>query len=459
MTYDPASFSLRTRLFATIAFVLLGTLLIGGAMTYWHAQRKVRVELDGALAAAQRTIELALEKIARLDRPAPQVQDLVRSFDESRHVRLSLLGEDGKPIVVSAPRQPPDAMPAWFLRLVGSEASVRVALPLALPVKGVLLLETDSRNEVYENWGDLLLLLTTLAVFCLLVLALVYALIGRALTPLEALLAGFGRIGDGSFGQRIEEEGPLEFRRLSSGFNRMSSMLADIESRNRKLKVQLETVQEEERAGLARDLHDEVSPLLFSVDVDATTIMEIAATGTPADVVARAQGIQNAANQMKDQIRTILSELRPGVLVDLGLAIAVENLAAIARARHPDIDIKIDVPHGTWGPRIDITLYSLVREALSNALQHGNPAQIDIRVWEPDERHVSLSVSDDGGGLKASPSGVGFGLIGMRERVAELEGTFQVSQRPDAPGVVVSAVIPGRPTASIDRSAEKEQAL
>ena len=111
-----------------------------------------------------------------------------------------------------------------------------------------------------------------LAGFALLSAVLIYAVIGRALRPLENLSSAFEQIGKGDYHGRLPERGPPELTRLASGFNLMTQRLATIAAQNRRLNERLLTLQAEERADLARDLHDEIGPLLFAVDMTAATI-------------------------------------------------------------------------------------------------------------------------------------------------------------------------------------------
>ncbi len=283
--------------------------------------------------------------------------------------------------------------------------------------------------------------LSTLATFWMLVLGLVYVMLDRAMRQLPTLLDAFGRIGGGRLGEQIPIEGPAEFAKLSSGFNDMSLLLAEMDGRNKRLHSQLDKMQEEERAALARDLHDDVGPLLFSVDVDATAIRQTAGSARAEDIAARAGDIQNAVAQVKEQVRAILWQLRPSILLDLGLANAVENLAAFWSARHPHVVFALDVPQTTWGAQTDMALYSIVRESLKNALHHGKPNRIGITMRPHADGKVEVRIVDDGGGLRAAAGG-GFGIVSMRERAQLAGGQLEIANTDDGKGVEVIAILP-----------------
>jgi two-component system sensor histidine kinase UhpB len=243
----------------------------------------------------------------------------------------------------------------------------------------------------------------------------------------------------------VAEHGPTEFSKLALGFNQMALRLGQMEQRNKELNDQLATVQDEERADLARDLHDEVSPFLFSVDVDASTIRKLAVGQNADQLGERAAAIREAVAHMKKHVSSILGRLRPAVPLELGLADAVESLVASWQLRNPDVTFHVDVAEGSCGQKLNTVVHGIVRESISNALKHGKPTYIDVSVDRVgDDQDILVTVRDDGGGLKPSALTSGFGLVAMKERVASLGGTVTVQNRSDARGVEVTARLPRR---------------
>jgi two-component system, NarL family, sensor histidine kinase UhpB len=435
--------SLRLGLILAIAAILLGTLSVSAVLTYWHAVHKVDVELQSTLSAAQRTIRVALQDISGSPAELSQVQRLVRTFDSSRHVRVELKDSDGVTLQSSTPAPTQSGMPSWFYRaLEPKEPTARVEWPHGTEVGHYILVTADPRNEVAEVWSDVRLHLTTILLFCLLTLAILSLLLGYALSPLSRFLDAFERTGRGAVGERLPVSGPLEIQSLANGFNRMSTLLAETQDRNRKLDSQLEAVQEEERASLARDLHDEVGPLLFSIDVDAMTIRDLAEKKNETKFAERAASIQSAVAQVKEQVRSILWQLRPGLVLDLGLANALENMLAPLRSRHADVRFVLDAPKRSWRPQIDIALLAIVREAVLNALKHGNPKQIMIRIGSPGGDTVEAVIANDGGTLLSNAATGSLGVISMQERTKLLGGQLMVADTDDKKGVEVRVSIP-----------------
>lgn len=436
--------SLRNRLLVSVLLTLLLSLAAGATFTYWHALKKIDTEMDAAIAVGSRIAHNDVDSMQDANDVVHRLGFLVEHFNGDRHLRASLI-EDGKVVRASELAQPESPAPQWFFDILASAPKVtKIDLPAQFARYGHIVLQTDAKNEVAEVWSDMWLTLAVITIFCALVLAFVYWTFLGAIGPLKDLQRAFTRVGERNYSERVVERGPVELVELCQGFNQMVGRLETAEQQNKRLQEQLSTVQEEERADLARDLHDEIGPLLFAADVDASAIEQLAESGAHAQIPERVGIIREAIGRMQRHVRGILGRLRPAMLLDVGLAHAIDNLISFWRAHCPDIDIRVDVPEEGFGEVIDAAVYRVVQESLSNAIRHGDPQTIEINVHANDDRTISVRVADDGRGLSASPRQGGVGIAGMRERVATLGGTLKVENRRDRKGVVVSARLPLR---------------
>ena len=306
---------------------------------------------------------------------------------------------------------------------------------------GVITIEADPHNEIGEVWEDLKLKFLIIFGFCGVVLALIYAILGRALRPLEALSAALARVGQGDYTAHVAETGPADLNLIYRAFNRMAAQLRSAEQQNQRLNEQLSTVQEEERAEIARDLHDEIGPFLFAADVDAQSIPLLLSRDAADDVVSRSKAIRQSVQHMQLQLRGILSRLRPAMLIDQGLTHAVEQLVAFWRARRPQITFQTDIEDARFPASIEETAFRILQEGMSNAIRHGNPSIIELTARRTNDGTLRVVISDDGSGIAAT-STRGFGLNGMKERVAALGGHLSVNGRVDEKGVILIAEIP-----------------
>jgi len=440
--------SLRLRLIGAITVILLASLTLGGLITTWHARQSVAGELKAAMVGGKVALQRAVLAALRSPRPEQYLTEIVSLFDGDRRLVVTLRNRRGETVMASSLARSPVEAPAWFVPLVAEPLTpLAIELPLPLTAFGNFLLAADPNYDAARAWRDMLTNLAVVAVFFGLVLGLVSLMLSWSLKPLHGLLEAFERIGKGDYGVRVGETGPAEFARVSSGLNAMAERLEEMEQRTSRLRGQLQTIQDEERAGLARDLHDEVSPSLFAVDVDASRIKELAAApASPqalGEVAGRAEAIRGAAEHMKKHVKEILGQLRPANVVQLGLESALADLVQGMRRRHPDVAFDVNIVGATFGSDLDNVIYRIIREGVSNALRHGKPSRIAIAVNETDRGEVAVEVADNGRGLDQKARSVGgFGIIGMRERIAALGGGLRLEDGGPRGGCVLRAVIP-----------------
>jgi two-component system, NarL family, sensor histidine kinase UhpB len=437
--------SLRLRLIIPIGLGLLAILALGGTFAFWDAARQVRTEMRAAIAVGERVAQTAVDDATLAANRLQRLEGLIREFDGNRHVRALLIDRNNQVALASQLESPNTSVPQWFHQLLDRESQIaRIKLPREFTDYAAVVLTTDAGNELAEKWGDIGLALALLVTFCAFVLGLVYWTLARGLRPLKALNVAFVRVGRGDYGPRVAESGAMELARLAREFNQMVACLSTMKLQNARLNEQLANVQEEERADLARELHDEIGPFLFAVGLDISAIHQIVNANDDISIqlASRLDAIREATAHMQKHLKIILGRLRPIVLLDFGLAQAIDNLIDFWKGRHPDIVFNLKVTPESFDKLLDEGIYRIVRESLSNALRHGHPTEIDIRVEFETDDTVAVDVVDDGGGLKPPNAAIGFGITGMQERITLLGGTISVANRSDGKGVVVSARVP-----------------
>lgn len=147
---------------------------------------------------------------------------------------------------------------------------------------------------------------------------------------------------------------------------------------------------------------------------------------TDAAAATEALGLlRERARQAVGTVRSVVDGLRPPALDDLGLAESVRQRAATL--------------HGTGGPRIEVAAYYIAVEGLTNAIRHGNAANIAVR-FNVGPGHLDVTIRDDGCGIHHPVRDGAYGLLSMRERAAELGGSLVVDSGPA--GTSLSALLP-----------------
>jgi signal transduction histidine kinase len=196
---------------------------------------------------------------------------------------------------------------------------------------------------------------------------------------------------------------------------------------------------ERERARWARELHDETLQQLAGLKV----LLSGARRRAQLDVIDSALG--QAIGQIEDSIgelRRLIADLRPATLDDLGLAPAVEAL--VERVSHTSglkTTARIELGAQRLPTAVEDTAYRLVQEALTNVVKHAGASEVAVTLARDDDT-VLIRVADDGVGIDPNRGTEGFGLIGMRERVALVAGTLTISAGRAGTGTRIDVRLP-----------------
>jgi signal transduction histidine kinase len=193
---------------------------------------------------------------------------------------------------------------------------------------------------------------------------------------------------------------------------------------------------EAERGRWARELHDETLQALGGLNV----LLRSAARSSDPEVLGEA--IATATEHVTREIenlRAIITELRPAALDELGLAPALATLVSrVASTSGLEVETEIDI-NGRLQPEQETTAYRVVQEALSNVVKHAEATKAEVRV-AVDDGKLRITVTDDGHGFDPEATTGGSGLVGMRERIDLAGGSLTLG--PNDPGTRVEASLP-----------------
>ena len=213
---------------------------------------------------------------------------------------------------------------------------------------------------------------------------------------------------------------------------------------NRQLTHLIQRHIEDERRSLSRELHDELGQYVTAIKTFAFGIANKTEEKMP-EVAANAQTIVAAANHIYDGMHNIIRQLRPGSLDNLGLSETLRDSMGNWQSQHPDVRFSLALTGrlDDLGETMNINLYRIVQESVTNALRHAQASAIDIRLDGDGDGEVQLTIKDNGVGISICnvDQGKHFGLLGMRERTQALQGRFSIDSVPGR-GTTVSVVIP-----------------
>jgi PAS domain S-box-containing protein len=235
----------------------------------------------------------------------------------------------------------------------------------------------------------------------------------------------------------------------------MEKRLRSTSQQLRDLAVHVESVREEERTHIAREIHDELGQLLTGLKID---LCRLSAADAPAGVAEQVRGMAGLVDGAIDAVGRIATRLRPLALDDRDLATAVAALAREFGARTGiRCDISLPAEPLALSEGAVTALFRICQEALTNVARHAGARAVGIRIAQ-ERRAVTLTVQDDGKGVPAAGAAgrKGFGLLGMRERALVHGGTVAITGSPGE-GTTVAVRIPAGTRRS--RSGRPGQAL
>ena len=429
--------TLRGRLVAILVLTNFVAIALTGAVIILKARKASQIEID----SSTRLAELLVTDTMRLMNVAPAsllLKTIVVQFQAVRHVRIIVADQSGQIVWVANSRlsspgddNPP---PEWFARLVAPPLHTRV-LPVLLRDRlvGNVTISSQPSDEIGEAWSYAEPIFVVGSLLNMAVLLSLFVLYGRVLAPLAALADGLDALQSNHYRVQLKRPSLQELAQLTDRFNRTADVLASTSGRNRELHRKLLTAQDDERRRMALELHDEVGPCLFALDVNASSIVTLsrdAAADHRARVHERAETLVALVREVQGINRRVLDQLRP---IGLGKMALRECLNKLLLEFVGDLRASIDYDLGpiadSYGPVVDLTVYRCVQEGLLNAVKHADANQIVCRVREIEEtrtqRSLKIDIRDDGKGLAEQPRS-GIGLAGMRERIEALNGTFEL---------------------------------
>ena len=270
-----------------------------------------------------------------------------------------------------------------------------------------------------------------------------WVVLRAALRPLVTLERTVNQVRQGNFDARARKVGFSDpsIDALIDTFNGMLDTVERYRGQLHDISVHVLNAQEEERKRISRELHDDTAQALTAQLLRLKTIEATGGTLKP-DVLS--QLIEMTA-QTLESVRHMAHELRPPSLDDLGLVASLEGLAAQYRERF-DIHVHLEIERakGRLTPDIELAVYRIVQEALTNVAKHAqtNRATVTLRYMP---NRLLVRITDDGQGFELEQvrrhGEEGLGLFGMRERAMLVGGTVTIRSRRGG-GTEVDVAIP-----------------
>lgn len=414
----------RTQLFLPLGMSLVAALAMGGVLLQSFSASQLADENEPGRRSVQ-TVAVALNStLSASDNPRKMLDAFVGSLATSNDIQFRPVDAGPAPSVRDT-LHAVHGVPQWFVNLIAIP-DVEAASPVFIDGRrvGDIVFVPDLSADLFEKWIGFLALTSLVAVLMVLTGTIAFFFGRSVLQPLQDLGAGLTRIRRGDYATPIPVAGPPEIRQSCGEANALAATLAQLSQHNRDLLHRLVSLQDDERHDLARELHDELGPLLFSIRAGTIALSEASPqTGHLGNSV---QEVMRSIEALQQTNRRILDRLRPLHIEELGLEASVQTLLrnfrvqapyiGLTAAIHPDLD-------GIDGPLAQ-TVYRVIQEALTNVLRHAGARNAHVEAAISGDA-LTVEVSDDGGGFPAD-NVFGRGLTGMHERVRALSGSLSL---------------------------------
>lgn len=431
--------TLHTRLSLLLTAVVASLMLALGGLWLSNTRDSIHEEVE----AATRVCEQWLNVLAGAAQGAPSAAASERLLADIRAVgriranALEVVDDAGRRVYLSP--QPTykagRASPAWFARITEP-----VFVPRRIHAGSLsLVLYPDPSRASLDAWDSLFAMMGwACALLAALFIATRWAL-NRALHPLDQIKAALDCTGQGRFDTRLPLYASRDLNRLARAFNGMADRLNQAVNDNvrldseRELSRLLQARLEAERRSIAQELHDELAQGITAVRALSGAIVQ--RTISQPALHGHAQSIIAVTNQIQEGIRRILQRLRPLASdADSGPEQVLQHYLQHWQQHYPELALQADLRIGTLqvGDELALALLRIIQEGLTNVVRHAAAAQVRLTlhsVQQDDGAWLELTLADDGRGLSGQPSvnaGCGFGLTGMRERVAALQGELSI---------------------------------
>ncbi len=417
--------SLRTRLLLPLGLMFVAALLAGGISLQIFSSAQLMEETAPAARSAGAVAAALNGALQASTNSQATLEAFVQSLGASETIRFRRSGTD-LDVHPAEVQTAVGTVPDWFVRLL-AVPEFKAAFPVLIEGKqvGDIVFTPDLSADIHEKWIGLLAIACSGIVLMLSTAAIAHFAVRSALGPLQNLADGLTRMRTGDYQRPIPPAGPPEIRRSAQQANELARTLNRLSRDNRSLLRRIVSLQDDERQDMARELHDELGPLLFGIRANTVALLESIPTGE-AKLTGAAEGILQSVETLQQANRRILDRLRPLYIQELGLVRSIQTLLQNANTQAPELKVTSQI--GTTLNDVDgllsQTIYRVIQEAVTNVLRHARANAMRVAA-DIDGRDVIVEVSDDGVGFPADRR-FGRGLTGMLERARALSGTLEL---------------------------------
>jgi signal transduction histidine kinase len=442
--------------------LLLIVVLCLGAATVWATIDAYR-SVDRATAASAQRVSQALQTLywqevllrsnisqqRLLPVPEWRTVETMKSISPGICIDFEPRGDFDKPLCGQS--KGIGHAPRWFAAAVqsvlGSHPVVSQPISVHATAAGTVSAIADPDVAIELAWQHILDIINVASLMAIAIAVLASLAIAHTLAPARPIVAALQRMAHGQYRTSLPRFRSMELSLIARAVRDLGDRLAEATEQRAALTRRLLEIRSDERRTLARELHDEFGQNLTAILAFANTIEADNARGqNDAGVAQDARMISQATLRIMACLRDTLDRLRHPPAEELGLEASLVSLVDSWRsldARRPLIQLDLQGDLADVRGIAASTAYRVAQECLTNSLRHSTAREILLRIERltGKENALLISVEDDGGGDAVSVAqSTGFGLTGMRERLAAIGGSLSIARA--ARGLSVAATIP-----------------
>jgi len=427
--------SLKSQLLIYINSLLLLSMFVGLITIVMVTQKNVREEVLSTMNLAEFAIEQGVKKNPDFYLFQRENNELgISELSEIRHLRIQFFNNDD--ILLEETLNTIDEIkppPSWFISLIENLSQEiffsKINIEQRGELTGYILIKPEPIYEYAEIWQQIKVGLWIIGAFLILINIVVLILFSHMIKPINKIIEGFEKLESGNFKSKIKKSNILELDIIGKKFNSMIDNLRQSNNKIHQLSQNLIDVQEQEKSELARDLHDELGQSLTALQAEAASISK------STKKKSRDEAIFNVIKLSKNMMlstREIIKKLNLGLIEDLGFESALIDLFENWKRRFKGVKFEYKMDEKSFKKitkKKTAHLYRIFQEALTNIAKHSSPKkiQININYLENNDR-TRILISNDGINNDLSNQ-EGLGLIGIAERVDQINGTLEVSKK------------------------------
>ena len=430
---------LRLTLLILVMFVF-GTAAVVGRVII-TAREEVNSELVSTQVLTNQLLTMMFrETLGYLDSSRyPDMLEKLMHLQPARHFSIDIVPLNSPYVSYSPFEDPGIEAPDWFVRLLDIDDSI-LTVQFGEIDANQILFRTDPIDEINEIWEEtritLLYRLLALLIFNL----VIYLGMGFWLRPLGRISSNLKEMVKGDYSRRVPAMGLPELNEVAEQINHLASVLGESKSENERLNQRALTIQEQDRRRFSQELHDSLGQAVSAIKAMAVSIFVRTETSDPA-VAESAMNIERISEAAYGSVRGMMAWLRPAILDELGLVLALEQMVDDWNLHHEDSFCKLSISGDfeLLGEQQKIHLFRIVQEALTNIVKHANAELVTIKLSGGET--IALSITDNGIGFSQDKVRAGMGLSGIRDRVMLLQGELSISSV-EGQGTTITLEIP-----------------